>query len=111
MNRYTLIQHSKRPTLLREGLLEDTLVKTAEGRAEVLGVRETERLVPGLQDGQVVLGLRGGRRRLGGLLETHGLGRRLRVATHLQDRGQGTDIETVRRTKNTTNGGIGLKIK
>lgn len=39
------------PTLLREGLLKDALVKAAERSAEVLKVRETELLVPRLGDG------------------------------------------------------------
>lgn len=71
-------------TLLCEGLFKDTLVKTAERSAEVFEVGEAELLVAGLRDGQTVLGLRGWRRRrLGGLLEAQGLGRRLRVAAHL----------------------------
>lgn len=38
-------------TLLREGLLEDALVKAAERSAEIFKVREAERLVPRLGDG------------------------------------------------------------
>lgn len=82
------------PTLLRERLLKDALVETAERRAEVLEVREAERLVPRLRDGQTVLGLRGrrGRRRkLAGLLKAQGLGWRLRVVTHLRG---GTEKDT-----------------
>lgn len=76
-------------TLLWEGLLKNTLVKTAERSTEVFEVRETQLLVPWFWDRQTILGLwswRGRWRRLGGLLEAQGLGRRLWVATHLQVR-------------------------
>lgn len=84
--------------MLREGLLEDTLVEDTEGVAEVLEVGEADGLVPRLRDGQPVLrvGRRGGRRgrRRRRLLETQGLGRRLRVAT---------DLERARETNRQTN--------
>lgn len=85
-------KRGRRPTLLREGLLEDALVEAAEGSAEILEVSEAQLLVPRLRDRQAVLGLRWGRgrrQRRGGLLEAQGLGRRLRVAIHLQDREEG----------------------
>lgn len=65
------------PTLLRERLFEDALIKAAEGGAEVLEVREAEMLVPQLRDRQTVLGLWGRRGRRRGLLEAQGLGRGL----------------------------------
>lgn len=66
-------------TLLAEGLLEDRLVKAAEGGTEIFEFGEQELLVP---VGHVVLGL-------GGLLEVHGLGHRLWVSGHLREGGGG----------------------
>lgn len=71
-------------TLLAEGLLEDRLVKAAEGGTEIFEFGEQELLVP---VGHVVLGL-------GGLLEVHGLGHGLRVSGHL--RGRSEKVSSVR---------------
>lgn len=62
-------------TLLAEGLLENRLVKAAEGGTEIFKFREQELLVPVWH---AVLGL-------WGLLDAHRLGHGLRVAGHLGD--------------------------
>lgn len=69
---------------MAEGLLEDRLVKAAEGGTEIFEFGEQELLVP---VGHVVLGL-------GGLLEVHGLGHGLRVGGHL--RGRSEKVSSVR---------------
>lgn len=79
-------------TLLAEGLLEDRLVKAAEGGTEIFEFGEQELLVP---VGHVVLGL-------GGLLEVHGLGHGLWVGGHL--RGRSDKVSSVRICVNRASG-------